>query len=146
LELANGSRVVSLPGDPSTVRGFSGVDLVVVDEAALVPTDELFVAVLPMLATSHGRFIALSTPHGKRGFFHDTWTSADPSWTRITARAADCPRIPPGFLAEQRRTLGERWYSQEYDCHFVDTMGAVFSQEMIASIFGSHDAPLLEGF
>lgn len=146
LELSNGARIISLPGDSATVRGFSGVALVVVDEAALVPNDELFIATLPMLATSKGRFVLLSTPFGKRGFFHQSWTSDDPTWTRITARATDCPRISPEFLEEQRRTIGERWYSQEYACNFVDTIGAVFTEEMIAGMFGEHDAGVLEGF
>lgn len=146
LELANGARIISLPGDSGTVRGYSGAALVVVDEAALVPGDDLFIATLPMLATSKGRFILLSTPFGKRGFFHDAWTGDDPAWTRISARATDCPRISAEFLEEQRRTLGERWYGQEYMCHWVDTLGAVFSEEMIAGMFGAHDAGVLEGF
>src|ERR1035437_3697783 len=43
LSLGNGSRVVSLPGSPDTVRGFSGVRLLVIDEAAMT-SDELFIA------------------------------------------------------------------------------------------------------
>src|SRR5262245_42621813 len=35
-ELANGSRVLALPGIEGTVRGYSGVDLLVIDEAARV--------------------------------------------------------------------------------------------------------------
>src|ERR1035441_6131572 len=34
VELKNGSRIVALPGTEETVRGFSGVRLLVVDEAA----------------------------------------------------------------------------------------------------------------
>lgn len=40
LELPNGSRIVALPGDPATVRGFSAPALVIVDEAAFTQ-DEL---------------------------------------------------------------------------------------------------------
>ncbi len=39
-----------------------------IDEAARV-SDELYRAVRPMLATSGGRIVLLSTPFGKRGFF-----------------------------------------------------------------------------
>src|SRR5207249_6673015 len=73
LELANGSRVVSLPGREDTIRGYSGVRLLVVDEAARVP-DELYYAMRPMLAVSAGTVIALSTPFGQRGWFHREWT------------------------------------------------------------------------
>jgi hypothetical protein len=146
IELANGSRIVSLPGDPATVRGFSGVALVVVDEAAMVSDDGLFTAILPMTATSEGAVWALSTPMGRRGFFFEAWTGDDPAWTRITAMATACPRIPAAFLAEQRRTLGERWFQQEYACEFVDTFGSVFSEEEVAGLFGEHASPLLDGF
>ena len=68
LELVNGSRLVCLPGKEATIRGYSGVTLLVVDEASRVP-DELYQAVRPMLAVSGGRLILLSTPFGERGFF-----------------------------------------------------------------------------
>jgi hypothetical protein len=68
LELRNGSRIVSLPGDETTIRGYSGVRLLVVDEAVRVP-DDLYFSIRPMLAVSGGRLVCLSTPFGKRGFF-----------------------------------------------------------------------------
>src|SRR5215212_1930930 len=49
LELTNGSRIVSLPGTEATVRGFSGVSMLILDEVARIP-DELYYAVRPMLA------------------------------------------------------------------------------------------------
>ena len=72
LELANGSRIVSLPADEATIRGFSGVALLIIDEAARVP-DELYRAVRPMLAVSNGQLVCLSTPYGQRGFFYAEW-------------------------------------------------------------------------
>src|SRR5262249_6096044 len=67
LELANFSRVVCLPCNEETVRGYAGISLLIIDEAARVP-DDLYRAVRPMLAVSGGRMICLSTPYGKRGF------------------------------------------------------------------------------
>jgi hypothetical protein len=60
LELANGSRVVCLPGKEATVRSFSAVDLLILDEAARV-ADDLYRTVRPMLAVSSGRR-AISCP------------------------------------------------------------------------------------
>ena len=51
LEFSTGSRVVSLPCAEDTIRGFSGVHMLVIDEAARVP-DDLYRAVRPMLAVS----------------------------------------------------------------------------------------------
>ena len=55
-ELRNGSRIVSLPGDPDTVRGYSAPNLVISDEAAYIP-DAMQAAIAPMLAVSRGRQI-----------------------------------------------------------------------------------------
>jgi tRNA(Met) C34 N-acetyltransferase TmcA len=95
-EMANGSRIIALPGTERTVRGYAAADLVVIDEAARVD-DELLTAVRPMLATSDGHLIALTTPAGKRGWFYESWSGAG-DWTRIKVAATDCPRITQEFL------------------------------------------------
>ena len=102
-ELANGSRLVSLPGTEGTVRGYSGVRLLVIDEAARV-ADELYYAVRPMLSVSGGALVVLSTPFGKRGWFHQEYTQGE-SWERFKITASECPRISKEFLEEERRTL-----------------------------------------
>jgi hypothetical protein len=122
MELANGSRIISLPGDEETIRGYSGVSLLVVDEASRVP-DDLYKSVRPMLAVSGGRLVALSTPFGKRGWFYHEWFG-EGGWERTRITAYQCPRIPQSFLDEERRALGDSWYSQEYGCEFTDGTGS----------------------
>jgi hypothetical protein len=139
LELVNGSRVVSLPGDEKNIRGFSGVALLLIDEAARV-ADALYCAVRPMLAVSQGQLVALSTPFGKRGWFHDAW-HGEGAWERVQVTAAQCPRIPAAFLAEERRALGERWFRQEYECSFEDTVAAVFAYADIQAALSSEVEP-----
>ena len=129
IEFTNGSRVVSLPGDEGTIRGFSGVTVLIIDEAARV-MDDLYRAVRPMLAVSRGRLVALSTPFGQRGWFYEAWQSCE-EWERVRVTADECPRITAEFLAAERRSLGERWFRQEYLCSFEDTIDAVFSAEDI---------------
>ena len=140
LELANGSRVVSLPGDEKNIRGFSGVALLIIDEAARIE-DALYCSVRPMLAVSQGRLVALSTPFGKRGWFHDEWHGAG-DWQRVKITAEQCPRISPQFLSEERRALGERWYRQEYLCGFEDTVDAVFAWADIQAALSDEVRPL----
>ncbi len=132
LELANGSRIVSLPGKEQTIRGYSGVRLLIVDEAARVP-DDLYFAIRPMLAVSNGRLILLSTPYGKRGFFFEAW-SAGEDWRRFEAPATMCPRITPEFLEAERRAMGSWWWLQEYMCQFQDAQTAVFRYEDVQAM------------
>jgi hypothetical protein len=140
LELANGSRVVSLPGTEGTVRGFSSVALIVIDEAARV-MDRLYLAVRPMLAVSKGRLVAFSTPFGKRGWFHDAWASQE-AWERVRVTATEIPRITPEFLAEEKRAMGERYYRQEYMTSFEDEVGAVFAYDDIQAAMSDEVTPL----
>lgn len=142
LELTNGSRILALPGSPTTIRGYAAPALIIVDEAAGID-DDLIQSVFPMLATSkNGRMILLTTPKGKRGFFYETWTNGDPSWKRIKITAADCPRISPAFLAEQMKLLGPTRYAEEYNCEFIDTETSAFSTDLIDAMFNNDLVPL----
>lgn len=134
LTLDNGSRIVSLPGTKDgTIRGYSGVDLLVVDEAAWV-IDALYMSVRPMLAVSGGRLMALSTPHGTRGWFYEAWRGQEP-WERYEVPATLCPRISPDFLAEERRNMGEWWFAQECGCVFSEADMQAFRREDVERAF-----------
>jgi hypothetical protein len=141
LQLENGSRIVSLPSKEATVRGFSGVTLIIEDEASRVD-DLLYKTVRPMLAVSGGRLILLSTPFGKRGHFFEEWEHGGSSWERIEVRATECPRIPKDFLDEEKASLGEWWFKQEYLCAFVDSVDQVFSYDLVMSAISADVKPL----
>jgi hypothetical protein len=132
LELGNGSRILALPGKEGTIRGISGVKLLIIDEASRVP-DALYMAVRPMLAVSGGRIVLLSTPFGARGFFWDAWKHRE-EWDYYEIPAEECPRISPSFLAEERRAMGDWWYEQEYCCRFLDPQSAAFRSEDIEKV------------
>lgn len=87
-----------------------------------------------MLAVSNGKLILMSTPFGKRGHFYEEWTNGE-KWERVKVPATDCPRISPEFLEEERRSLGEWWYQQEYMCEFMEAVDAVFRTEDIQQMF-----------
>jgi hypothetical protein len=172
LEFRNHSRIVCLPGREETIRSFSGVNLLVIDEAARVP-DDLYRSVRPMLAVSRGRLVCLSTPFGRRGFFYEEWagsrgegqgvrgeasegrevraegqeegsarpsplpshpSSARPSplaagssdWLRVRIPWQQCPRISRDFIEVERRSMGESWIRQEYECSFEALEGLVY--------------------
>lgn len=143
LELANGSRIVALPGNEATIRGYSGAKLLIVDEASRVP-DALYRSVRPMVAVSGGRLVALSTPFGRRGWWAEAWHSSEP-WERYEIPATRCPRIPAAFLAEEREALG-LWYGQEYGCAFLDVVNALISGEDIDAMIDADAVPFfMEG-
>jgi hypothetical protein len=131
LELENDSRIITLPGSEKTIRGFSGVDLLIVDEAARVE-DGLFYAVRPMLAVSDGALMMLSTPYGRQGVFYEVWSKAQ-GWDRYEVPASATPRITAEFLEEERTSLPSWAYRQEYEVSFEQELGQIFTDEMIDS-------------
>jgi hypothetical protein len=142
IELSNGARIETLPGKEGTIRGFSAVSLLIVDEASRV-SDELYRAVRPMLAVSGGKLVLLSTPFGRRGFFYEEWTGPG-DWERIEVPATEIPRIAPAFLEEERRALGP-WYAQEYETAFLDTQFQLYSTNDIDAAIRPDVAPLFGG-
>ncbi len=141
LLFGNGSRIVGLPGKEETVRGFSAVSLMLIDEAARVD-DAMYCAVRPMLAVGDGDLWLMSTPFGKRGFFWEEWSKDGAGWEKVSVPAAECERISARFLAEERAALGDRWFRQEYCCEFVETEDALFSREMVERAFTKDLKPL----
>ena len=106
LELPNRSRIVGLPGNEATIRGFSAVSLLLVDEAARV-SDELYLAIRPMLAVSGGALWLMSTPYGKRGFFYEAWAHGGRNGNGCRRRR----RNARGFRGSFWKRNGGRWES-----------------------------------
>jgi hypothetical protein len=138
----DGSRIVGLPGVEDTVRGFSAVSLMLIDEAARV-NDDLYKAVRPMLAVGDGDLWLMSTPNGQRGFFYDEWTDGGERWERVSVTGSECARIPPDFLVEERAALGDRFFRQEYCCEFVSSGDAVFDADLIRAAYSDDVEPLV---
>jgi hypothetical protein len=139
--LENGSRIISLPSNQATVRGFSGVNLILEDESAQVD-DEFYKAIMPMLIINNGTFIAMTTPYGKRGHFFHEWQDGGEDWKRIEIPATKCPRISPEELERQRRSLGSMFFRQEFCCEFVETVDTIFNYDTVREAFDDNVKPL----
>ena len=139
-EFDNGSRVQVVPSTEETVRGFSAVNLLICDEASRI-SDELYFSLRPVLAVSKGRIVLLSTPSGQRGFFYKEWIEGT-EWERARITAAECPRIDPQWLEEERNRIGDYWFQQEYGCEFQDTTTAIFRSADYDNCITSEVKPL----
>ena len=139
VRFTNGSRVIALPASESGIRCYTA-GMVILDEAARIP-DALVAAVRPMLGTTGGKLVCLSTAFSRSGWFYDSWHSLE-GWERVKVSADQNPRLSAEFLAEERRTLGDRWYGMEYLCEFQDDVAAVFSTDDIARAVSADVSPL----
>lgn len=133
VKLPNGSRIVGIPAKEASVRGFSNVSLLVIDEAAWV-SDEVYQALLPMLSVGEGELWLMSTPKGRRGFFYEGWHGAG-EWFRVEAATAENPRVSREYLEQQMREMPEGTFAREHLGEFRGGDEYVFSREMVEGAF-----------
>ena len=129
LRLKNGSQIRCVPTGLSGygIRGFT-IDQLYADEAAFIPED-VWSAVTPMLATTGGDIILLSTPHGREGYFYRCFS--DDSFTKLHISSEECDRIPKDFLEKEKERMSKLQYAQEYLGQFLDELRQFFPDDVI---------------
>lgn len=111
ITFASGSRVLSVPKGDSA-RGYSP-DILVLDEAAFIPDDDI-ASVLPALAATRGRLLVLTTPgRRKAGWAYNAWTQGD-DWHRVHVRIDTSPRFDAAEEERPRKELGEARWRREH--------------------------------
>lgn len=132
VRLPNGSRILSLPASPNTVRGFSGH--VFLDEFALHrDSREIWQALFPTITRGY-RLRITSTPKGKQNMFYDLYAHGK----EISIHETDIYKAVEEGLSvsidELRANAGDPdTWAQEYECAFLDEATAYITYEMIAS-------------
>ncbi|MAH51798.1 hypothetical protein CMI37_38635 [Candidatus Pacearchaeota archaeon] len=129
MKLKNGTKIYCLPTGRSGygIRGYT-IDLLIADEAAFIPED-VWVAVGPMLATTKGSLILLSTPYGKAGYFYDCFK--DDRFRTWAVSSEECPRIDKVFLEKEKSRMTRIQYAQEYKGEFLEELTQMFPTELI---------------
>ena len=127
----NGASVLWRSADnPDSLLGRTN-DLVIVDEAARVGEDALKRAILPSIMARSGRILAVSTPHGARGWFAE-WVrrARSEDWPAYRAIRGSSEENPApnvrAFVQEMREDMPELLYRQEILGEFVADAGQVF--------------------
>jgi phage FluMu gp28-like protein len=101
------------------------------DEAAFMPERVITRVIFPMLSTTDGYAIFLSTPWGKDHFFYRAF--ANPAYSVHRVKSSECPLIKPEFLEEMRQNMTHEAYLMEYEAEFVEALNSFFSQSLIRS-------------
>jgi phage FluMu gp28-like protein len=132
VELPNGSRILSLPSNPDTVRGFSGN--VFLDEFAFhTDSDGIWRAMYPTVTRGYGIRVS-STPNGRQNMFHRLW-SRDARFSRHRTDIHDARE--EGLRVDVEALRGgiadpEAW-AQEFECAFLDEATAYLTYGMISA-------------
>lgn len=134
-------RVVRLTND-STIRLLSAnnrsslvgraANLLIVDEAALIPDDEYFTRDLrPALSTfPDSRALFISTPRGKQNYLYNYFLrgqdSSFPEWGSGLYPWHVNPRLTKKDIDEAARAIPENLFRQEYYCEWATFEGQIY--------------------
>jgi len=137
IKLTNGSIIRCLPTglDGLGIRGYT-VNLLIADEAAFIP-EAVWQAVTPMLSTTGGKIILLSTPFGKDNYFYRSYFDKNFRTWHINAEIIADSRPEPqrtfmkDFQEKEKARMTKLQYAQEYLGEFVDELRQLFSDEII---------------
>lgn len=136
-----GSRVISVPANPNTVRGFSA-NILLTEFAFIEDPDATWRAIAPSITNplrgGLKKIRIITTPNGVGNKAHDLWVKnhgvegAKWSTHKITIHDAIAQGLPVD--AEELRAMlddPEGW-AQEYLCEFMDTASVLLPYDLIA--------------
>jgi len=130
--LPNGVRVVALPANPATARGFTGD--VLLDEFAMHAEDrQIWAAVFPSVLRGGGELDVASTPKGRANMFWRLGNNELFGRSVVTLPQAVAAGLKVDVDQVRRSMDDETLYRQEFLCEFLDENTAFLSYEMIAA-------------
>jgi len=128
IEFINGSTLQFLSADNyNTIRGFS-FNYMVLDESGFIKEEAVNEAIMPTLSAIGKKCLIISTPKGKNWFYSAYLKGLDQGSDYISFRgkSTDNPYLDQNFINEQRKTLPESIFKQEYMAEFTDAGNDVF--------------------
>jgi phage FluMu gp28-like protein len=130
--LPGGVRIIGLPANPMTARGFTGD--VFLDEFAMHRDDRaIWAALFPTLLRGRGELDVASTPRGRKNVFFRLRNNPRFAQATVTIHDAAAAGLPVD-LDEIRAALGdEETFRQEFECEFVDEATAFMPHALITS-------------
>jgi len=130
--LPNGARIIGLPANPDTARGFSAN--VVLDEFAFhKDSDKIWAALYPTISRGY-KIRIVSTPQGLGNRFHRLCTG-DNNWSKHVVDIYQAVKDGvPHNIEELRKGIDDpdAW-AQEFEVKFIDEASAWLTYEMIAA-------------
>jgi hypothetical protein len=128
IQLTNNSTIIALPCSEHLLRGYTA-NLAICDEASFIPETIITEIIYPMLSTTNGTAIFLSTPWDKNHFFYKAFLN--PQYSTHKIPSTQNPLIPKAFLQEMQQNMTTEAYKREYLAEFTEAASSYFPQELI---------------
>ena len=136
VRFSNGSRILALPANPDTVRGYSA-NLVLDEFAFHEKPDRIYEAIYPAISNplrGKLKIRIISTPAGRNSKFFEIWNKSDTlSFVRhkTTIHSAIEEGLPMDAEALKRGLDDPEAWEQEYECEFVDASNVLLPYTLI---------------
>lgn len=130
----NGSRLLAIPANPDTARGYSA-NLLLDEFAFHEDPDRIWRAIYPSISNPLKgvyRLRVVSTPNGQGNKFADLWHKAE-GWARHKVDIHEAVKSGlPLDVEELRRGLDDpEGWAQEYECLFIDGAAVLLPYDLI---------------
>jgi len=140
----NKSRIVSLPANPNTIRGYRAHKVYCDEFAALLNDNEILAAIQPSISRG-GDMTIISTPRGRANRFWDIWDDDDSGYIRQRISWQECPdKEYHKMIKRMQRTMLDLDFRQEYCCDPSISDMAFFTRELLKWVI-NYDAHYLSG-
>lgn len=135
IRFSNGARILSVPANPDTARGYSAN--LVLDEFAIHEQDrEIWAAVFPTVTnelSGQKKIRVVSTPKGRGNKFAELWEEGGAQWSRhkVTIDDAIAAGLRVDKAALREGVADEDIWRQEYFCEFLANDTTYFPLDLI---------------
>lgn len=130
--LPNGARIIGLPANPDTIRGYAG-NLLLDEFAFHKDPKAIWAAIVPAISRGY-KIRVISTPQGIGNKFHSLVTG-DNNWSKhaVDIYTAVAQGVPHDIKILKDAIDDDEIWSQEYEIKFIDAASTLLSYELIAS-------------
>ena len=153
IRFVNGSRIIAIPANPDTARGYSAN--LVLDEFAIHERSfDIWAAIYPSITnplTGEKKLRIVSTPKGRGNKFADLWAhNTNYSKHKVTIEDAVSMGLPVDIEQLRAGVDDPDIWAQEFMCDFIDSSSVLLSYELIGkceseAIVDPGDCPLYIG-
>tara|TARA_R110000787_G_scaffold41254_1_gene102041 strand:- start:2575 stop:3927 length:1353 start_codon:yes stop_codon:yes gene_type:complete len=133
--LNNGARLLALPANPSTARGYSA-NLVLDEFAFHQNPGEIWRAVYPIISNplkGDLKLRIISTPAGRNNKFYDLWESKTFSHHKTTVYDAQEQGLNIDIPALKDSLSDPDGWAQEFECVFMQSSEQMFGSDLVES-------------
>ncbi len=137
IKLSNGSELWCLPDSPAQIRGFSGVSVVIIDEANFCSQELLRAVQYSLLTVKDSQLFMISSPwateHWFYRYYQDGQTHRDTNVASFHYTYESSPLIEKAYIERLKDKITEEEYKTEILGEWISDEDAYFDYELIES-------------